>query len=229
MTQNLTLSSPVSTRRRVSTFREFPTSNSRDARKQMSFWFWIFSWQTFFEGNENHTNHCLLFFLTWCQNYHHFVLVQEPVMCILRVFINSYEHAALITLSSSSQKAEPRRWVTTEKTGDKAGQRAERFVTEESLSQGGAAGPGAESGWRGQEGPPGQDRRGQDTCRVSCVCCGRVAACLVNSHPGLKTGSNSRCGFLLHLPRSWPRHCQVSSTERLSVNTCFPGLRRVLN
>lgn len=55
--------------------------------------------------------------------------------------------------------------MTIEKTGDKAAQRAERFLTEDSLSQGGATGPGAESEWRGQEAA---SRTGGDKIPAEC-------------------------------------------------------------
>ena len=86
------------------------------------------------------------------QTYHFCFWTVTPIYS-LRVLVNGYEHTTLITLSSPSQKAEPRRWVTTDKTGDKTRQRAERLPPHwRNPSPGRSLGPGAESKRRSQTG-----------------------------------------------------------------------------
>lgn len=130
---------------------------------------------------------------------------------ILCVLVNGYEHATLITLSSPSQKAEHRRWVTTDETGDKTRQRAERLLSEEIPAHWGAWGQGL--GARGGH-------------RQVCTCHGRVAPSPVKSHPGLKPSSNAR-SVLPQVPWSWPIPGQMSATQRLA-HTCAPDLHRAL-
>ena len=133
------------------------------------------------------------------QTYHFCFWMVTPIN-ILCVLVNGYKHATLITLSRPSQKAKPRRWVTTDKTGDKTRQRAERLLTEEIPAQGGV--------W-------GQGLRARGGHRQVCISRGHVAPSPVKFHPGLKPGSNTNL-VLPQLPWSWPTPCQMSATQRLS-------------
>ena len=67
----------------------------------------------------------------WCQTYHCFVLVRWHIMHTLHIVIRSLEHWLLYQFSESRAQA----WITTDKTGGKAGSRPEQFLTEKGMSQ----------------------------------------------------------------------------------------------